>query len=122
MHEHETAAVWQILKRRSAARYCRQMVKLLAALLVCVPLFAASQPAPDWKLIWSDEFNGSANTPPNPTKWTFELGDGGWGNQELETYTNSPDNVSRDGAGHLVIRAFKTTSGYTSARLRTEGK
>src|SRR5258706_620910 len=37
-----------------------------------------------WKLAWSDEFNGTAL---DETVWTFETGGGGWGNQEVETYT-----------------------------------
>ena len=42
---------------------------------------------------WSDEFDGPPNSAPDPSKWTFDLGGGGWGNQELETYTNSVDNA-----------------------------
>lgn len=76
-----------------------------------------------WKVIWSDEFNGAAGTPVDSTKWTFDLGGGGWGNQELEVYTNSTDNVYQDGKGNLVIQALKTASGgYTSARIKTQGK
>ncbi len=51
---------------------------------------------PGWKLIWSDEFNGLAGTPPDPAVWGYEIGDGtasgnrGWGNNELEYYTDSP--------------------------------
>ena len=36
--------------------------------------------ASDWHLVWSDEFNGPANSAPDPAKWTFDLGGGGWGN------------------------------------------
>ena len=71
--------------------------------------------------VWADEFNGAANSPPDPTKWTFDLGATGWGNQELENYTNSPRNVFVDGAGHLIIRAERSGSTYTSARLKTQG-
>ncbi len=70
---------------------------------------------------WSDEFDGVANSGPDPSKWTFDLGGGGWGNHELETYTNSVDNVHLDGNGHLVIRAIATGSTFTSARLKTQG-
>lgn len=77
----------------------------------------------DWHLVWSDEFNAPAGTPPDASKWTYDIGGGGWGNQELEVYTNRRDNVFQDGEGHLVIRAIKTQSGgYTSARLKTQGK
>ena len=73
-----------------------------------------------WQLFWSDEFNGAANTPPDPTKWNYDLGGGGWGNGEQETYTNSTSNSFQDGHGNLVIRALRDSSGnYTSARLRS---
>ena len=75
-----------------------------------------------WRLIWSDEFAGPAGSPPNRAIWTYDLGGGGWGNQEKEVYTNSLDNAFLDGDGHLVIQAIATPSGgYTSARLKTEG-
>ena len=70
---------------------------------------------------WSDEFDGPANASPDPSKWTYDVGGGGWGNQELETYTNSVENVRLDGNGHLVIRAVANGTSYTSARLKTQG-
>jgi beta-glucanase (GH16 family) len=79
---------------------------------------AATPPA--WRLVWSDEFNGPANAPPDPAKWNYDLGGGGWGNGEQETYTNARSNSFQDGHGHLVIRALRDGSGkYTSARLRS---
>ena len=68
-----------------------------------------------------DDFLGPAGSAPNPLYWTYDLGGGGWGNNELETYTNLPANVRLDGQGHLVIEAQKTATGYTSARLTTQG-
>jgi beta-glucanase (GH16 family) len=88
-------------------------------------LFAAALPAQTlagWRLVWSDEFNGPAGTPPNPSNWNYDLGNGsnGWGNGEVERYTNSPQNVFHDGQGNLVIRAIRDAAGnYTSARLQT---
>jgi beta-glucanase (GH16 family) len=100
----------------------------------------AADPGPSgWTLAWSDEFNGPAGTPPDPSIWNHEIGDGsangnpGWGNQEREYYTNSTDNAAMDGAGNLVITARKVAPGqklscyygpceYTSARLTTENK
>ena len=58
-----------------------------------------------WTLVWSDEFDGPAGSPPNPANWTFATGDSGWGNNELEYYTNSRNNAYLDGTGHLVIKA-----------------
>lgn len=73
------------------------------------------------KLLWSDEFNGPANAPPNPANWTYDLGNNyGWGNEELETYTQTA--AYQDGAGNLVIRGAKNPDGsYTSARIKTQG-
>ncbi len=73
-----------------------------------------------WQLVWSDEFNGPAGTPPSASNWNYDLGGGGWGNGELETYTNSVNNVFQDGNGNLVIQAIRDASGnFTSARLQT---
>jgi beta-glucanase (GH16 family) len=74
------------------------------------------------RLVWSDEFNGPAGAPLDRSKWAYDLGGGGWGNQELETYTNSPENVFQDGNGHAILRALRAASGYTSARIKTQGK
>jgi uncharacterized protein (TIGR03437 family) len=87
---------------------------------VVLMLFSAQAPPSGWQLVWSDEFNGAAGSAPNPANWNFDLGGGGWGNGEAETYTNSPNNVFQDGNGNLVIRAIKDAQGsYTSARLQT---
>lgn len=79
-------------------------------------------------LVWSDEFNQAQGTQPDPAKWSYDLGRGfppGWGNHELETYTDSPGNsviVSDPGATDgkaLAIRARYADGTYTSARLKT---
>jgi uncharacterized protein (TIGR03437 family) len=73
-----------------------------------------------WQLVWSDEFNEPAGTLPSPQNWNYDLGGGGWDNGELETYTNSTNNVFQDGNGNLVIQAIRDSSGnFTSARLQT---
>jgi len=72
-------------------------------------------------LAWSDEFNGKTL---NTSSWTYETGGSGWGNNELEYYTNSVKNTFLTG-GYLVIEARKETYGtnsYTSARLKTQDK
>ena len=74
------------------------------------------------KPVWADEFSGAAGSKPDPAKWTYDLGGNGWGNRELEKYTDRPENASLDGEGHLVIRAIKDAEGrFTSARLKTQG-
>ncbi len=93
---------------------------LCAALLVLAATRLHAQVT--WNLVWSDEFNGAAGTPPDSSKWTYDLGGGGWGNNELETYTNSTANAAMDGNGNLVITAIKNPDGsYTSARIKTQG-
>jgi beta-glucanase (GH16 family) len=93
--------------------------------LLVLAAAAASSQSPAWKLAWSDEFNGPPNAPPDASKWSYDLGHNtdGWGNHELEAYTNSIENVHQDGQGHLVIRALKDAAGeYTSGRIITKGK
>jgi len=82
---------------------------------------ATPSPAPG-PATWADEFDGAAGTLPDASRWTFDLGAGGWGNQELQTYTNLAENVHVDGQGHLIIHVSSTPTGYTSARLKTQGK
>ncbi|MGJ8547956.1 glycoside hydrolase family 16 protein [Winogradskyella wichelsiae] len=71
-------------------------------------------------LIWSDEFD--VDGAPDATNWTYDLGtgDNGWGNQELQSYTDDADNVIVE-EGFLKITAKVDGSGYTSARLKSEG-
>ncbi|OCL27219.1 hypothetical protein U472_07045 [Orenia metallireducens] len=72
-------------------------------------------------LVWSDEFNG---TEIDTTVWTHEIGGTGWGNNELQYYTDRPEN-SRVENGNLVIEARQESykgKSYTSARLITENK
>jgi beta-glucanase (GH16 family) len=84
------------------------------------PVLAAP---PYWTLVWSDEFAGPAGTAPDSTKWVYDLGASGWGNQELENYTDTRENSYLDGAGNLVIESREVTPGqYTSARLKTRTK
>jgi beta-glucanase (GH16 family) len=81
-------------------------------------------PESPWVLTWSDEFNGPAGAI-DGTKWNFDTGAGGWGNNELEYYTNRVDNVTLDGNGNLDIIARAEAymgSNYTSGRINTSGK
>jgi beta-glucanase (GH16 family) len=80
---------------------------------------------PSMELIWADEFDGTAL---NNNFWSYDLGDGcnvnlcGWGNNEMQAYTDKPENIKLDN-GKLVITARKTESGgFTSARIKTENK
>ncbi|MGG4046872.1 MULTISPECIES: RICIN domain-containing protein [Paenibacillus] len=93
------------------------MVSLLIALFPVKQVSAA----PNWKLVWSDEFDGTAL---NRSNWTPEIGtgSGGWGNNELQYYTDRSQNLQVTG-GNLVITARKESYGgmnYTSARIKTQ--
>ena len=74
------------------------------------------------KVVWSDEFEGEALSPPDPRWWSHETGQHGWGNDELQAYTAEPSNACHDGDGNLVIRALRTEGGFTSARLISKGR
>ena len=79
--------------------------------------------ASGWKLKWSDEFNN--NGLPDSSKWNYEVGGHGWGNNELQYYTLSDTTNAMVKNGLLSITAKKKTTGannYTSAKLITKGK
>ena len=92
-----------------------------------------------WILTWRDEFDGAAGAEPDQTKWGYNIGGGGWGNNEWEYYTDERANSALNGAGMLVITASESTNpdyqcaytppnnepgtcAYTSARLLTKDK
>ncbi|WP_020537539.1 glycoside hydrolase family 16 protein [Lewinella cohaerens] len=115
---------------------------LLATLLLSSILFACDKPEEiagcqfptdienSYELIWNDEFDG---TEIDDSKWSYDLGDGcdlgicGWGNNELEYYTDRPENAYLEN-GNLVIKARKESPiylnqyQYTSSRLVTKNK
>jgi beta-glucanase (GH16 family) len=81
-------------------------------------------PEKSWVLVWSDDFEGKAGMSPDSTKWTYDIGNSGWGNSELQCYTKRPSNVQMSGDGNLIITAIKESysgSSYTSARIKTKG-
>ena len=92
---------------------------------------APPPPSPaGWTLVWSDEFSSPDGSAPDPSKWTYDTGGKGWGNTELECYTNRLQNAQIN-RGNLVITAQQenapfvcsdgSTNSYTSARLKTQG-
>lgn len=94
-----------------------------------IPGAAPAPPAAGWTLVWSDEFDGPSGALVDAGKWVFDVGGNGWGNQELEYYTDRPRNASLNGEGALAIQALRETYAgpdgvtreYTSARLKTQG-
>ena len=116
------------------------VVACAASSLAC-PRTASPVAAPaaraSWVQVWSDEFGGAAGAGVDTTKWRYETGDGctericGWGNDEKEYYTGSPENVALNGQGQLAIVARRASLGlacyygpcrYTSGRISTRGK
>ncbi len=106
------------------------------AILLAIPLgtthHAAEPVATEWKMVWSDEFDGKEI---DRAKWDFDIGNGfydynanqwirGWGNDELQYYTRDADNAfQKDGMLH--IRAIKESlhdCGYSSARIKSRKK
>lgn len=102
-------------------------------LLWLVPLLAACGPAafdpiqpfdPGWVKVFEDSFDGPAGSAPDPAVWTPDTGAGGWGNDELQNYTDRPDNLRLSGNGTLLIVAHREAyegSDWTSARIQTLG-
>lgn len=93
-------------------------------------------PGPDaWELMFAQEFDAPAGTQPDPSVWNAEIGDvtpdgkNGWGNEELQYYTEDPANAGTDGEGNLAItlreadgsqQCYYGPCAYTSARLTTQ--
>ena len=83
--------------------------------------YAGATSYPGMTLAWSDEFTANYI---NPNYWSYDTGGSGWGNNELEYYTNSNKNAFAT-SGYLVIEARKETMGtnnYTSARMISKDK
>jgi beta-glucanase (GH16 family) len=112
-------------RRRLICRNTTSIGLLIAISIAAAPAFAQCALVSNCTLVWSDEFDGTAVDTNN---WEFMLGDGsaygipGWGNNELQFYTESNASVSN---GALTITAREEAMGgldYTSARLRTLNK
>lgn len=96
---------------------------------VAAPSSRSTAPTPSRALVWSDEFDGAAGASPDTSKWIRNTGGNGWGNDELQYYTDSGSNAALDGAGNLIISAREENPAdyschygpcqYTSARLLT---
>jgi Carbohydrate binding module (family 6) len=119
-------------KPAAAARRQRIMaalaaaITLLAAALVAAtlarPAAATTVPGPPagWTTVFSDNFAGAAGSPVNSANWKYDTGPGSsFGTGEIETMTNSTNNVYLDGNGHLVIKAIGSGGAWTSGRIQT---
>ncbi len=111
------------MTRRPVLRLRRVTITLcVLALTGCgvFPTVGRAEPTGP-RVVFSDDFDGPAGAAPSPV-WRPQTGGGGWGNNEMQTYTDDPANVSLDGAGHLAISARgNSTTDITSARITTQG-
>lgn len=99
-------------------------MRALTPLLLLLTACTAARPTEAWTLVWADEFDGPEGSPPDPTRWTHDVGGDGWGNQQLEYNTDRTENADLDGNGFLRIRAREEAfegNAYTSARIKTQG-
>lgn len=70
-------------------------ILIFLSIISVSPVFAQC-----WNLVWTDEFNGTSL---DATKWTPQTGGGGWGNSELQNYTNRVDNIDISGGSLKII-------------------
>jgi beta-glucanase (GH16 family) len=97
-------------------------MKLVFKTLVIFLIFTNYAHAQSWNLVWSDSFT---NATINNANWTFENGNNnGWGNNELEYYTNRIENATVKNGNLLIIARKENYMGseYTSARMITKNK
>ncbi|MBK9647442.1 MAG: glycoside hydrolase family 16 protein [Deltaproteobacteria bacterium] len=93
-------------------------------LLIVIACSSTPQGEGQWVVIWADEFRGASGEPPDPSRWTYDVGGDGWGNGQLEYNTDRVENAAQNGDGVLEIVARKEDyegNAYTSARIKTDG-
>jgi len=124
---------WRRLAPPAAVTALLVGTSAIVALGCGAPRPASTPPTPpppaSRTLVWSDEFTGPSGALVDAGRWVAETGGHGWGNNELEFYTDRARNASLDGEGNLVIQALRErfeggglTREYTSARLKTQGR
>lgn len=99
---------------------CASAAPLPTATPTAMPTATYGWDSQGWNLVWSDEFDG---TKIDPKDWVFDKGGSGWGNVEMEYYTDRPENARLEN-GMLVIEARQEQYdrlNYTSARINTHG-
>ncbi|HEX6716686.1 MAG TPA: glycoside hydrolase family 16 protein [Pyrinomonadaceae bacterium] len=109
--------------RKKAQKAQKSLLSLLCFLCLLVAIVLPANGQRKWKLVWADEFDYTGL--PDPQKWGYDVGGHGWGNKELQFYTERRQENARVENGHLIIEARKDDwegHKYTSARLVTKGK
>ena len=89
-----------------------------------LPTATATTDPNSWMLVWADEFDQPDGSAPDPTKWNHQQGGSGWGNGELQHYSDTTENAYIQD-GMLVIQTneeYMLGRDYTSARLTTQFK
>lgn len=105
--------------RTAMLTFTAMLIACAMAMFTTVTAQAAVPSQPGWTLQFSDDFNGAAGTGLNTSNWLYDTGTG-FGTGEIETMTNSTNNVFQDGNGNLVIRALKDANGnWTSGRIES---
>jgi beta-glucanase (GH16 family) len=127
---------------RLASRRTRFALLLVSLVMVAggcgKPTFANARQIPvpaapvSGRVTFADEFDGDLGASPDMTRWSYDLGSTGWGNNESQFYTSSRDNLALDGDGNLVIVGRRTDDRshpcwngpceFTSGRLSTYRK
>src|ERR1700743_409231 len=113
-------------------RILTRMLSRLLPLSLALITFTCAR-AQTWRLVWSDEFNGPANSLPSEADWNFVRGWGPKGNHAIQSYCRPTDNdgpcdskthpnLLLDGNGNLVLTAIHNGQLWSSARLNTAGK
>ncbi|MFG2045036.1 ricin-type beta-trefoil lectin domain protein [Dactylosporangium sp. NPDC048998] len=104
---------------------------LMATVFATGAVVVSAQGVAQAAVVWNEDFNGASGQGVDTSKWNFDTGGGGFGNQELEYYNSGTSNVYQDGQGHLVIEARRESGGrscwygtcqWTSGRIQTAGK
>ena len=99
--------------------------------------FADADPASPWRLVWEDTFDGASGEAPNPNNWTAEIGGHGWGNGELQYYSEDnleiaeipgdPGNMAlritaRQETGPEIVDQWGNPLNYTSGKAISKSK
>src|ERR1700730_18306695 len=112
-----------LLRRRRAVPLGLAIIAALVAMLAMPGVSLASAPAPPagFTTAFVDDFSGASGTTVSGANWRFDTGQGIFGTGEIETMTNSTNNVFQDGQGNMHIRALRDGAGnWTSGRLETQ--
>src|SRR5215472_14939695 len=126
MYDNGSARPARAARRRTMAVLAAVCTLLGTAFVAGIgfarPALATTVPPPPsgWTTVFSDGFSGAAGSQVSSANWKYDTGPGSsFGTGEIETMTNSTNNVFLDGGGHLVIKAINSGGAWTSGRIQT---